>query len=195
MDEQQKMTPAQEIQMRRRMTEEQAKTAHADTAAAAQRHQGAMDDLKQIERRSPIIHPTRMKLAENERQDWIVNAELSHTVEDLTNPGYWAHMAAQLQPYDHIEVRAEDGSWIANLIVIQVDRSWAKVMMVSKYDLLDTEVLPSSVAKHKVEWKGPQHRFAVIRLADQVVVRNGFQTKDEANGWMREHEKVISAPH
>ena len=195
MDEQKNMTAAQEIQMRRRMTEDQAQKAHAEVASASQRHQGAMDDLKQIERRSPIIHPTRMKLAENERQDWIVNAELSHTVEDLTNPGYWAHMASLLTPYDHIEVRAEDGSWIANLIVIQTDRSWAKVMLVSKFNLLETEVAPSSMAKHKVEWKGPQHRFAVIRLADQVVVRSGFQNKDEANSWMREHEKVISAPH
>ena len=195
MEEQQKMTPAQEIQMRRRMTEDQAQKAHAEVASASQRHQGAIADLKEIARRSPIIHPTRMKLAENERQDWIVNAELSHTVEDLTNPGYWAHMAALLTPYDHIEVRAEDGSWIANLIVIQTDRSWAKVMLTSKFNLLDTEALPSNIAQHKVEWKGPQHRFAVIRLVDQAVVKNGFQTKDEATGWMREHEKVISAPH
>tara|TARA_R110002126_G_scaffold84211_1_gene204797 strand:- start:554 stop:1141 length:588 start_codon:yes stop_codon:yes gene_type:complete len=188
------MTPAQAVQMRRRMVEQQAQTAHNEVAAAAQKHQGAMADLKQIEKRSPVIHPTRMKLAENERQDWIVNAELSHTIEDLSNPGYWAHMAAQLSPYDHIEVRAEDGAWIANLIVIQADRSWAKVMLVSKFDLLDREALPSSVEQHKVEWKGPQHRFAVIRLADMVAVRTGFQTKEDGRNWMREHEKVIASP-
>ena len=188
------MSPAQEVAIRRRMTEAAAQQAHKDTAAAAQAHQGAMKELKEIIRRSPAIHPTRMKLAEHERQEWIVNAELSHTIEDLTNPGYWAHMASQLQPYDHIEVRAEDGSWIANVIVIQVDRSWAKVMVVGKYDLLETETLPSNIAQHKVEWKGPQHRFAVIRLVDQVVVRASFQTKEEAHSWMREHEKVISAP-
>ena len=195
MEEQQKMTPAQEIQMRRRMTEQTAKDAHDEIARASQTHQSALKDLQEIGKRSPMIHPTRMKLAEEERRDWIVNAELSHTIEDLSNPAYWAHMAAQLTPYDHIEVRAEDGAWIANLIVIQVDRSWAKVVLVSKYDLLETETLPSNIAQHKVEWKGPQHRFAVIRLVDQVTVRNGFQTKEEANAWMREHEKVISAPH
>ena len=190
MEEQQKMTPAQEVQMRRRMTEQQ-NAATPEEIAVMKSHNG----LKPVERRSPIIHPTRMKLAENERRDWIVNAELAHTIDDLTNPAYWAHMAAQLTPYDHIEVRAEDGAWIANLIVIQVDRSWAKMMLVSQYNLLETEAMPSAIAQHKVEWKGPQHRFAVIRLADQVSVRGGFQTKDEASAWMREHEKVISAPH
>ena len=142
--------------------------------------------------RATAMHPSRMKLAEYERQEWIANAEHGHTVEDLMVPGYWAHMAAQMNPYDHIEVRAEDGSWIADLIVIQVDRNWAKVMLRAKFDLVAAEALPSGQAQHKVEWKGPQHRFCVIRLSDSVSVRGEFKTKEEAISWMREHERVIA---
>lgn len=141
---------------------------------------------------SPTIHPSRMKLAEYERQEWIANAEFGITPEDLLQPGYWSHMAAQMNVYDHIEVRAEDGAWIAELLVIQVDRNWAKVMIRNIYDLVPADTLPPAVAMHKVEWKGPQHRFCVIRLSDSEIVKGSFQTKDEATSWMKEHERIIA---
>lgn len=138
-----------------------------------------------------VIHPTRMKLAEYERQDWIVNAEMIHTADDILLPGYWAHMANQMNPYDHIEVRSEDGSWIAELIVIETGRNWAKVLLTRKYDLVPMDAMPEGVSLHKVEWKGPQHRFCVIRLADGERVQSEFKTKEDASAWMRDHERVV----
>ena len=141
--------------------------------------------------RSPVAHPSRMRLAEYDRQEWIVNAEPGHTIDDILKPGYWAHMAPQMSAYDHIEVRAEDGSWVADLLVVQVDRMWAKVVLKSKFEFSSSEN-PTDVDQHVVEWKGPQHRFAVIRISDREKIRDGFHTKEEAGAWMREHERVIS---
>lgn len=147
---------------------------------------------KEEVKRSPTMHPTRMKLAEYERQEWIANAEIGHTVEDCLVPAYWSHMAAQMNPYDHIEVRAEDGSWVADLMVIAVDRSWAKVVLRQKFDLVAVDSMPTSELQHKVEWKGPQHRFCVIRVSDSANLKGEFRTKDEATAWMKEHERVVA---
>ena len=176
---------AVEIQRRKAIIESRANQQFADAAHRA--------NVPYIEKnRSVMMQPSRMKLAEYERQDWIANAEPHHTVEDILKPGYWAHMAAQMTPYDHIEVRAEDGSWVAYLLVVQADRLWAKVVLTNKIDLVSAEEMPSTTPQHRVEWKGPQRRFGVVRVEDSEVVRDGFQTKDEARLWMREHEQTIS---
>lgn len=143
------------------------------------------------EKRSPQITPNRMRLAEFDRHEWVANAELGVTVEDIQDPGYWSHMAAQLKPYDHIEVRSEDGTWIAFLIVMGCDRTWAKVAIDRVLKLTTKDVSMSQAQRHSTVWKGPQHRFAVIRTSDSEIVKSGFQTKQEADSWTLEHEKVM----
>jgi len=179
-----------EIARRKAMADEQVRKAEFDAQPGSDK-QHFSNVPQRNKPGAAMIHPTRMKLAEYERQDWIVNAEMIHTAEDILLPGYWAHMAAQMNPYDHIEVRSEDGSWIAELIVVEVDRTWAKVLLTRKYDLLPMDAMPNAEPLHKVEWKGPQHRFCVIRLSDGERVHAECKTKDEAIAWMRDHERVI----
>ena len=142
--------------------------------------------------RAVSIHPSRMRLSEYERQDWVCNAESGHTVEDCLTPMYWAHMAPQMNYGDHIEVRAEDGQWIAEFFVLQVDRNWAKVLLMKKFDLSTIPAVPPVESQHKVEWKGPQIRFCAIRSADMAIVKEGFLTKAEALQWVKEHEKLVA---
>jgi hypothetical protein len=141
---------------------------------------------------SPVIDQTRMRLAEYDRQDWVANIQFGVTIEDIQTPGYWAHLASQLKPYDHIEARAEDGSWIAYLVVTGCDRAWAKVAVDRVIKLTTADVALSQEPQHKVEWKGPQYRFSVIRLSDSEKIKDGFMTKDEAHAWMVEHERVVT---
>ena len=176
---------AVEIQRRKAILEARQKEAGADQAHRA--------NVPLVEKKSaPTMQESRMKLAQYERQDWIANAEIHHTIDDILKPGYWAHMAAKLTAFDHIEVRAEDGSWVAYLLVIQADRLWAKVVLDHKIDLVSAEEMPSTSPEHTVEWKGPHRRFGVVRVSDQELIRADFHTKEEASQWMREHERTIS---
>lgn len=174
----QEASAAQKIQQRRALVDAAAKPEIVNGVATS--------------RRNPVMQPARMKLAEYDRQDWVANAERGHTVEDCLEPGYWAHMAAQMGFGDHIEVRAEEGEWIAELLVVEVGTGYAKVMVRARYDLVQPDALPAVTPKHEVAWKGPQHRFAVIRLSDQVMVKAEFKTREDAAAWMREHERVIA---
>ena len=144
------------------------------------------------EKRNMQINPSRVKLAHYDRQEWVVNAEITHNREDLLKPEYWAHIAQQLNPYDHIEVRSEDGTWMAELIVVQADRTWAKVVEKGFYEFITADAIPDGASNYKVEWKGPQHRFCVIRVSDSAMLHKDCRTKQEAEDWLRDHEKTVT---
>jgi hypothetical protein len=148
-------------------------------------------ETKATEKRVVILNPQRMGLAEQLRQDWVVNAEEKTTVQDVLNPGYWAHMAAQLQPYDHIEVRLETGEWALELIVLSVGRNYAQVFLAHKYDFAEVDPTRDDIGiTHKVEWKGPQKKHCVIRLSDSAVIQDGFSAKVDANQWLDNYLKT-----
>jgi hypothetical protein len=50
--------------------------------------------------------------------------------------------------------------------------------------------MPAVSAKHKVEWKGPHHKFCVIRLSDSTMLHTGSATRALADDWLRNHEKA-----
>ena len=147
-------------------------------------------EVKQ-EKRAVVLNPQRIGLAEQLRQDWVVNAEEGTTVKDVLETGYWAHIAAQLQIYDHIEVRLETGEWVLELIVLDVGRNYARVYLTQRYDFAEVRMdTPTNAITHKVEWKGPQRKHVVVRLSDSAALQEGFSSKAEAAAWMENHIKV-----
>lgn len=147
---------------------------------------------KQEEKRAVVLDPQRMQLAEQWRQDWVVLAEPGTRIEDITEPAYWAHMAGRLQQFDRIEVRAETGEWLVELIVVSAGRNWAQLHIAHKFDLNERTKAAPRAAAHTVEWKGPQRKFSVIRTSDGAVLQEGFGSKPEAQVWLENHERVTS---
>lgn len=145
----------------------------------------------EAEKRAVFLDPQRMGLAEHRRQDWVVNAAAGTTREDVLNPQYWAHMAAQMQPYDRIDVRLETGEWMLELLVGGVGRNWAQVHLLHQHELTKIADAMPRAQLHIVEWKGPQRKWAVIRLSDGAIIQDGKQSRAEAQAWMEHHEKVI----
>lgn len=142
---------------------------------------------------TPILDPQRIGLVEDgKRQDWVVTAEEGTTPEMVADPAYWAHVSARMSPFDHIEVRCEDGSWVAEYIVLGCDRNWARVHLKHEYKLTTADVSLTQASKHEVKWKGPHLMFAVIRLSDQQSVMDKFPTKEAAGLWLREHERTTA---
>lgn len=139
------------------------------------------------------LNPQRFGLSEHRRQDWVVDAEEGTDVAELLDPAYWAHCAAQFQQFDHVEVRMETGEWIAELIVINCGRNWAQMYLTAKHDLVKREAPPIPAAKYRVEYKGPQRKHIVIRTMDNQVLAEGHSTKVEAEMWVANHEKAMSA--
>lgn len=142
-------------------------------------------------KRDFMIDESRVQLAEYARQEWIANVEEDTTVDDILQPGFFALVAVKMRPYDHIEVRSDDGTWIANFLVTACSRNWARTAFLSKFDLTTGEKLDTSGARHEVKWKGPQHKWTVIRKSDGEKVNTGSLTEREASDWLRAHEETI----
>lgn len=142
--------------------------------------------------RAVILDPQRMHLAEHSRQDWVVNVEAGTTVEDILEPAYWSHIASSMEPFDRIDARMETGEWLLELIVVECGRNWARVHLAKKHELQAVVAEAPPALKHRVEWKGPQHKHVVIRLADNEVIQSGFSDKAAAQQWLAQHEQVTA---
>lgn len=122
--------------------------------------------------------------------------------EDLLAPAYWAHDAVKLKPFDEIRVRADDGTWVANLMVLDCSRNWARVQQLALYRLTTAdqsqtqaahqESIEAMVKAHKVVHRGP-HKWSVVREGDKAVMAEGKGTREEAQTWLEEHAKKNAA--
>jgi hypothetical protein len=69
---------------------------------------------------------THLSLAQYVSQTYFTFIPMGHRPEDLLQPEYWVHWARRLRPNYFIRVRAEDGSFDGELLVIQASDTWAK---------------------------------------------------------------------
>jgi hypothetical protein len=131
----------------------------------------------------------RFHLAEFRRNIFDVIPEHGTPFEALLKEGYWAHVSAQMKPGDRIEVRAEDGSYFAQLIVQDAGRLYARVavLMHVKLDAIEVKEDGLKAGEYEVAWKGPQLKWCVLRGKDKL--KDGL-TKDAALTWMNEHMKA-----
>lgn len=150
-----------------------------------------MAEAAAVKKQSPVLMPDRIGLAEDKRHDWVVDLPMTVSLEQAMEPSYWAHVAAQMDPLDHIEVRAEDGSWVAYLIVSFCERNYAKVVLDRRIQLGDDREVPLTSQKHKLDWKGPKMMWCVIRTSDGAVLHEGERDKAIAYQWMQDHEKTM----
>lgn len=145
-----------------------------------------------VDLRSRMLPPQRIQLAEAWRQDWVVNAEAGTKIEDVLDPAFFALMCTQFQPHDRIEVRLETGEWVAELMVIKVERTWCRTKLLQHYKLAnEIEDVPQAAPRHKIEHKGAQKKWTVIRITDGAAVQEGFASKELAIAWLDTYERTI----
>jgi hypothetical protein len=143
----------------------------------------------------PAVQPldgARMRECEFERTVWVITAHENTKPEDLLRLEYWTNVAEKLKPYDKIEARADDGTWYAEYLVVESERLWSRVCLLNKVDLDEApksdEARPE--AEFRVEWKGPAHKWSVIRSSDSAMVKEGLGSRTEANAWVAARMKA-----
>ncbi len=128
------------------------------------------------------INPSRLKLGEYIRNIFTATAHEGTLVEDALNPEYWAHVSEQFKPYDKIELRADDGSWYAEFMVLDASRTWARVKLLNQWDLTtaDTSLSQATLDAYRFEFKGPHKKWCVIRNSDDAYVHEQMASKGDA---------------
>lgn len=138
------------------------------------------------------IHPSRFKPADGVRNVWVVVPEEGVPYASLLDGSYWSHISEKLRPMDRIEVLPEDGSYFAELIVRGSGRQYANVVELRKVQL-DTVAVTSPDNKYEVAWRGPHHKFCVVRTADKTSMQTGFDNKDAALSWLSSNIRSLAA--
>lgn len=170
------------------------------TTKAAQ--QGAQQPAQDEPARKPApiiqLNPSRMQDAEFTREVKTVTAEAGIEPRDLERQDYWAHVGQNLKPWTRIEVKADDGTWFADCIVLAAGRNWANVKVLQAFDLTSADVDRTRASQveeylglpYEVRYRGEHELWGVLRKSDNAIMHTGAQTKGEADTWLRERLKA-----
>lgn len=160
------------------------------------------DSTTQVQEKAlPQLAPSALQLFEQVSSRYDAAVPQGIAPEALLDPAFWAHDAKKLRPFDEIRIRAEDGTWIADLEVLDCSRTWAKVKILRIYQLTSPDValtqaseqeVKDFVAKHQVTWRG-QHKWSIVRKSDKAVLMQGLE-KDAAALWLEAHARTQIGP-
>ncbi len=143
------------------------------------------------EKRSVVVPPGRMRLMEHAHNSWSITAEQGTTLDDIKKSVFWSLCCEKFRPADFVTVIANDMSWLAQGFVQSSARTWAQVHFFNVVKM-EEAVSPDTNSEFKVEWKGPEMLWCVIRLSDQVCLQDRLENARAANQWMSEHERRVA---
>jgi hypothetical protein len=139
---------------------------------------------------NPGLMPHRGRLAQSERNVWRYYPEPNHTLDQVLDPAYWAHVSRQHRVGDKIEVFWEDGSAYAELLIVSCGKDYSKVQLLSFHPL--TEKAVKQDGKFEIQWKGPVKKHCVVRTSDSAVIHEGLQTKAEGEAWLESNKASLA---
>ena len=115
-------------------------------------------------------------------------------LEAMLNPRSYAHIAYRLVPNDEITVIPDDSSWYGKFIVLYADRHQAKVHQLEYHQIaaLDDEDLGDEAFEIK-HIPNRDVRWCVIRKVDGARIKQGFDSREAAHGWIAKNRRVIAA--
>lgn len=146
-------------------------------------------------RKIPELHLERVSLSEQRRQQWFVFIPHGTEPRDLEEASYWANLSHLLKKHDLIECVWEDGKGEALLRVLGSGQGWVKVITIGgrEYPKFSVEVLNTILPGHKVKYTNDFQKWAVVREADQRVLKDQCDTEEEAYRWLSNYAKSVKA--
>lgn len=129
----------------------------------------------------------KINTAEYARTAWRAEPASGVEFEEVLKPEYWTHVAKRMKRGDVIEVFAEDGSYYAELLVVNCGDQWASVKTKGHMSLKAKTAVKRP--DYETKWKGEQALWSVIRTKDSKLMQDKFPTEDQAREWIEQHIK------
>jgi hypothetical protein len=138
------------------------------------------------------LTPGRMRPAEACYRVHAVLVESGIARDAILVPAFWSNVAAKLRPLDRLEVMDDAGSWLAVLMVRAVSASEAIVAPLWSVELQSSAVLaPPKDIEFEARWRGHKNKWSVLQ--GDVVLREGMESREEAELYIRDHAKALAA--
>jgi hypothetical protein len=125
------------------------------------------------------ILPARVESAEFKRAVWRAYPEKDTPYETVLSETYWAHRAAAFRRGDLIEVWPDEMHYFAMLLVMAAGSNWAMPVELFKV-ALKPRVMPARQPEFSVAYRGPHHKYAIVRASDDTIVKDGFAQEGDA---------------
>ena len=111
-------------------------------------------------------------------------------LKDLLAPVYWSHVAGTFRgKYNEITALWDDKSRMVRLFVRFYSQTHAFVEVLE--DHVFEDVAEGDIPEaYDVRWVNDRDRYAVVRKQDAQLMRNGFNTKKDALGFISTTLKV-----
>lgn len=145
------------------------------------------------ERKVRQIEAPRFAGLEYGREAWLATAFANTTPQDLLDPSYWSHVSMKMRPRARIEAWADDGTWMAEYVVLDCGRNWAKLHLLAVHHLTTADVATSqadAMSPYEVTFRGHHAKWSVIRKTDRAVMHEGSETMMAATTWLQERLKA-----
>lgn len=128
-------------------------------------------------RKVPNVLRTDWGVATHRRRDYDCTLPKEAVKEDLEKPGLWNHVAGQLSMWDTIRAVANDGSFVAELIVTYKFGSQAKCQITSFTELQSVNVAAASgIGRYECKQRG-QEKWCILDRKTGEVVRKGIPSQ------------------
>lgn len=149
-------------------------------------------------KRGQRLPNSRLVQAEYARNVYVATLEAGTLQNVLEDELFWAHVGNKLKSWDRIEIRCEDFSWMAEAVVraagmnfAQIEVLWVKELGPRALSKETAEAVAEGVPLFKVQWKGPQNKFCVIRTKDKKIVKDGLPSQEAGQNWVASHLKAL----
>ncbi len=136
--------------------------------------------------------PTTLHPAEHYQTVFWHEPAVGTEFQDLLKTEYWTHVARQMRPFTVVKIVPEDLSYYAELLVTAVGPLSAS-MQVLREPLKITANQATGDNEFEIKWVSPTRKFGVVRKSDGSMLKDGFETKERADTWRRDHSKVMAA--
>ena len=138
------------------------------------------------------LTPGRLRPAEACWRIHAVLVESGTKPEALLQPAFWSNVASKLRPLDRIEAMDDAGTWLCVLMVRATSATEAIVARLWSVELQSSATLaPPKESGFEVRWRGHRHKWSA--MSGETVLREGMESREEAEHYIRDHAKALAA--
>jgi hypothetical protein len=140
------------------------------------------------------LEARRLKLIVSSASDmgshWGIVAPAGVSIEMICTPSFWCNVAPQLRVADTIDVHSDGRDFYAKLYVREVGRARVSVALIQQVEFGELETV-NELASHRVKYGGPHSKWAVERVSDRKIMKDGCDTREDAETAMKAIENSL----
>lgn len=139
--------------------------------------------------KGPVLAPNRFSEASFARNQWCATIPSDVSLEQVLAPGFWKVIGRRAKIGDEIVVRNDDITLAAVLLVVAADpmSNYIEVREVYSKQMKKAVVENEVRGDYTVAYEGLQRKWCVHRKLDGVLMKEGLNTRDDAN-----HEVLVT---